>query len=166
MDERVDGVIVSAHPMDINFKQSMKGVGNSIPALKPGGVVMGFLRARRGLDDITPPEDYKPLGLVKMILRILGPSRVFWLLEKTRPGLNPEEKFLIYYSMQLIRAYELYFHVPTVTEDEVKRLGFFENYSEPQQVIDRAVKRLGLHATVAVFPEAGATFPVVKHGAS
>jgi len=163
LEEKVDGIICCSHPMDINFKQSMKGVGNSIPALKPGGVIMGFLRAARGLDDITPPEDYKPLRLVKIILRLLGPSRVFWLLEKTRPGLNAEEKFLIYYSMQLIRAYDLYFHVPTVTPDEVKRLGFFENFSDPQAVIDRALRRLGPHATVAVFPEAGATFPVVKN---
>jgi lactate racemase len=163
MDDQVDGVIVSAHPMDLNFKQSMKGVGNSIPALRPGGVVMGFLRAVRGLDDIRPPQDYKPLGLAKAILRLLGPARVLWLLEKTQKNLNPEEKFLRYYSMQLMRAYELYFHVPTVTEDEVKRMGFFENFRDPQMVIERAVRKLGLRARVAVFPEAGATFPVVKN---
>ena len=163
MDEKVDGVIVSAHPMDLNFKQSMKGVGNSIPALKPGGVVMGFLRAARGLDDITPPEDYKPLALAKAVLRLLGPSRVLWLLEKTNGGLNPEDKFLVYYSMQLMRAHDLYFHIPTINDDEVKRLGFFENFKEPQMVIERAVKKLGLRAKVAVFPESGATFPVVKN---
>jgi nickel-dependent lactate racemase len=33
----VDGIVVNAHPMDINFKQSMKCVGNSLPALRPGG---------------------------------------------------------------------------------------------------------------------------------
>lgn len=161
LKERVDGIIVNSHPMDINFKQSMKGVGNSIPALKDGGVVMGFLRAERGLDDIVPPADYKPLSLVKFILRLLGPSRVLWLLEKTKKGLNEEEKFLIYYSMQLIRAYELYFYVPTVGVDEVKRLGFFEKFNEPQAVIERGFKKLGPRAKVAVFPFAGATFPIL-----
>ncbi len=161
LKEKVDGIIVNSYPMDINFKQSMKGVGNSIPALKDGGVVMGFLRAERGLDDIIPPKDYKPLKLVKTILRLLGPSRVFWLLEKTKKGLNEEEKFLTYYSMQLIRAYELYFYVPTVSDDEVRRLGFFENFNDPQAVIERGVKRLGQNAKVAVFPHAGATFPTL-----
>ncbi len=161
LSEKVDGIIVNSYPMDINFKQSMKGVGNSIPALKDGGVVMGFLRAERGLDDIVPPADYKPLNLVKLILRVLGPSRVFWLLEKTKRGLNEEEKFLTYYSMQLIRAYELYFYVPTVSDDEVKRLGFFENFNDPQAVIERGLKRLGPNAKVAVFPLAGATFPLL-----
>ncbi|MCX7679929.1 MAG: nickel-dependent lactate racemase [Spirochaetes bacterium] len=159
--EKVDGIVVNSYPMDINFKQSMKGVGNSIPALKEGGVVMAFLRAERGLDDITPPSDSKPLWLAKMLLRALGPAKVLWLLEKTKKGLNEEEKFLVYYSMQLIRAYELYFYVPTLRDEEVKRLGFFENFREPQLVIERAKKRLGKHAKVAVFAQAGATFPIV-----
>lgn len=159
LQKPVDAIIVNSHPMDINFKQSMKGVGNSLPALKPGGVVMGFLRAERGLDDIVPPEDVKPLWLVKTILRILGPSRVFWFLNKVKKGLNVEEKFLVYYSMQVMRAYDLYFHVPTVSDEEVKRLGFFVNHQEPQQVIDAAAKKLKENVTVAVFPQAGGTFP-------
>jgi predicted aconitase len=48
-----------------------------------------------------------------------------------------------------------------VSDDEVKRLGFFENFKEPQAVIERAYKKLGAHAKIAVFPEAGATFPVL-----
>jgi hypothetical protein len=42
--------------MDVNFKQSMKGVANALPALRPGGTIMAFLRAERGLDDIVLPE--------------------------------------------------------------------------------------------------------------
>ncbi len=161
LEKQVDGIIVNSYPMDINFKQSMKCVGNSLPALKPGGVVMGFLRAERGLDDIPMPKDAKPLWLVKAILRLIGPSRVRAFLDIAKKGLNVEEKFLIYYSMQLIRQYDLYFHVPTLSAGEVKALGFFENYADPQAVIDRAVRSLGKNATVAVFPQGGATFPVV-----
>jgi nickel-dependent lactate racemase len=157
----VDGIVVNSHPMDLNFKQSMKGVGNILPALKPGGAVMGFLRAERGLDDIVLPADPKPLWLVKNLLRLLGPKRVMGFLEKVKPGLNVEEKFLMYYSMQLIRAYELYFYVPRLSDKEVKHLGFFERLAEPQAVIDRAARKLGRHAAVAVFPEAGATFPLM-----
>lgn len=162
LPQQVDGIIVNSYPMDINLKQSMKGVGNSLPALKPGGVVMGFLRAERGLDDIPLPEKSIPLGVTKRLLRLLGPSRVMWLLEKTRPGQNVEEKFLTYYSMQLIRAHDLYFHVPTLSDEEVKRLAFFQQFHDPQQVIRQGLKRLGPKATVAVFSEAGATFPILQ----
>ena len=34
MDRPVDGVITNAFPMEINFKQSMKCVGNALPALR------------------------------------------------------------------------------------------------------------------------------------
>ncbi|MCU0845953.1 MAG: nickel-dependent lactate racemase, partial [Spirochaetes bacterium] len=36
-DRRMDAIIVNSYPMDINFKQGMKCVGNSLPALKHGG---------------------------------------------------------------------------------------------------------------------------------
>lgn len=160
MDVMVDGIITNSCPMDFNFKQSMKCVGNVLPALKPKGTVMGFLRAEHGLDDIPLPKDAKPLWLVKRILRILGPSRVMGFLEKVKKGLNIEEKFLIYYSMQLIREYELYFHVPTLQPEEIKQLGFFLNFANPQEVIDQAAKKLPADARVAVFPQGGATYPV------
>jgi nickel-dependent lactate racemase len=161
LDRQVDGIIVNSYPMDINFKQSMKCVGNSLPAVKPGGTIMGFLKADRGLDDIALPEDSKPLWLVKKILRLIGPARVRGFLDKVRKGLSVEEKFLIYYSMQLIRQNELFFYAPTISEEEVKRLGFFIQCPNPEEVIKMGIKKLGKRATVAVFPEGGATFPIV-----
>jgi nickel-dependent lactate racemase len=161
LPQQVDAVVVDSHPMDINFKQSMKGVANSLPALKPGGLILGYLRAQRGIDDIRLPEDAKPLWLMKRILRLLGPSRVRWFLEKIRPGLTVEEKFLLYYSLQLIRQYDLYFYVPSLTAEEIRRLGFFKHFDTPQAVIDQACRKLARKPTVAVFPLAGATFPIV-----
>ncbi|MEW6079419.1 MAG: nickel-dependent lactate racemase [Thermodesulfobacteriota bacterium] len=164
MNRQVDGVIVNAHPMDINFKQSMKCVGNALPALKPGGTVMGFLRAEKGLDDIPEPKRSPlPLPVVKKILRLIGPSRVYAFLNLTRKGLNIEERFLYYYTMQLIRQYELLFFVPSLTAETVKALFFFNGFTHtPQDVIRAGVKRLGPRASVAVFPEGGATFPVIR----
>ncbi len=161
LDRQVDGIICNSHPFDINFKQGMRCVGNSLPALAPGGAVMSFMRAERGLDDIIPPEGAKPLWLSKFILRAAGASRVMKVLEKTRKGLNPEEKFLIYYSMQMMREYDLFIHVPTITAAEAKQLGFFVYCKTPDEVIRQAVKKIGKDARVAVFTEPGVTFPIV-----
>ncbi len=163
LDRQVDAIIVNSCPMDYNFKQSMKGVGNSLPALKPGGTVMGFLKADQGLDDVIPPAGAKPpQWLLKRIFRLMGPSRVLGFLDRTRKGLNVEERFLVYYSLQLMREYELYFYVPTITREEAKKLGYFVHSSDPQENIERAAKKLPRNARVAVFPEAGATFPIVN----
>ncbi len=161
LDRQVDGIICNSHPFDINFKQGMRCVGNSLPALAPGGAVMSFMRAERGLDDIVPPTGAKPLWLSKAILRMAGAARVMKVLEKTRKGLNPEEKFLIYYSMQMMREYDLFIHVPTLTAAEAKQLGFFVYCPTPDDVIRRAEKKIGKHARVAVFTEPGVTFPIV-----
>ncbi len=164
VDRQVDGIIVNSFPMDINFKQGMKCVGNSLPALKPGGVVMGFLRADRGLDDIKPPDKRLPLPMLKALLRLLGPARIRGFIDKVRKGLPVEDKFLLYYSMQLMRQYDLFFYVPTLGDEEAKAVSMFVKCREPSEVIRHAMKKLGKNATVAVFPEGGATFPIVGKG--
>lgn len=161
IEGRADAVITSSYPMDINFKQGMKCVGNTFPAVKPGGSVIAFMRAERGIDDIVPPEKSTPLWLAKTVLRTIGPSRVLGFLGKTRKGLNVDEKFLLYYSMQLMRQNDLYCYVPTLLREERKRLGFFVSADDPQEIVEIAARRIGRRARVAVFPEGGASFPVV-----
>ena len=158
----MDAVIVNSHPMDINFKQSMKCVGNALPALAPGGVIMGFLRAARGLDDIPLPDKPPPLFVLRTILKLVGKSNVMGFLNVIKKGLNVEERFLTYYSMRLIREYRMFFHAPSLSEKEIRHLGFFHACGRPQEVIDRGAAKLKKNAHVAVFPDGGATFPIMK----
>ena len=78
-----------------------------------------------------------------------------------RKGLNVEEKFLVYYSLQLVRQYDLFFYVPVLSEADAKQLGFFVRCHDPAEVIRHGMRKIGKNATVAVFPEAGETFPIV-----
>jgi len=161
LNHPMDAVIVNSYPMEINFKQSMKCVGNALPALKPGGVVMGFLRAERGLDDIALPDKAPPLAVLKTILRLIGKSNVMKFLDVVKKGLNVEEKFLTYYSMRLIREYQLFFYVPALSDQEIRHLGFFRHCRAPQAVIDEGARKLKKNAQVAIFPDGGASFPLV-----
>lgn len=103
------------------------------------------------------------LPVVKNILRLIGPSRVYAFLNITRKGLNIEDRFLYYYTMQLIRQYELYFFVPSLTAETVKALFFFNGFiASPQDVIQAGVRRLGPRASIAVFPEGNAPFPILS----
>jgi|GEM_PF-210010 len=165
LPEQVDGIIVNSYPMDINFKQSMKCVGNALPALKPGGAVMGFLKADRGMDDLPLPDKMRlPLFFIKGLLRIIGPKHVFALLKVIKKGLNAEETFLYYYILQLIRAHDLFLYVPSLTVEETERLFYFDHCAETGEVIRKGVKKIGHKATIAVFPEGGATYPIVFGG--
>ena len=158
---KMDGIVVNSRPMDFNIKQGMKGVANTLPALAPGGTIMAFLKADRGLDDVKLPEKAPPLWLSRTILRLLGPSRVLWFQEKTGRGEGPEDKFLVYYTLQLLREHRLFVHVPTLSRDQARSLGFFTPCSTPQEVVRMGRNKMGIGAKVAVFPEAGATFPVM-----
>lgn len=165
LPEQVDGIIVNSYPMDINFKQSMKCVGNALPALKPGGAVMGFLKADKGMDDLPLPDRMRlPLFLIKGLLRIIGPRHVFALLKVIKKGLNAEETFLYYYILQLIRAHDLFLYVPSLTAEEAERLFYFEHCADTGEVIRKGLEKIGNKATIAVFPEGGATYPIVSGG--
>lgn len=83
----------------------------------------------------------------------------FW--GKFDPNATIEERFILYYSLNLIREYHLLVYAPSLSDLEVKKLSTFYSFHEPQQVIDRGAARLQPGASVAVFPEAGATFPVL-----
>ncbi|MCX5850018.1 MAG: nickel-dependent lactate racemase [Deltaproteobacteria bacterium] len=161
LKEKVDAIIVNSFPMEINLKQSMKCIGNSLSALKPGGIVMGFLKADRGVDDVKLPDDAKPLWLVKRILRVIGPTRIRDFLDIIKKGLNVEEKFFTYYIMQLILQHDLYLYIPSLSDYEVKQLGYFKRCVRPEDVIAYGQKKLKKNAKVAVFPEGGATFPIL-----
>lgn len=162
LDQQVDGIITNSFPMDINFKQSMKCIGNSLPALKDGGAVMGFLRAENGTDDIPLPEKMSlPLWLVRIVLRVAGPKYVYDLVKLFKKDADVEDKFLYYYTMQLVRAYELFLYVPTLTKEEAEALFFFDYIETVEELVRKAVFKIGLDATVAVFPEGGATFPII-----
>ncbi len=159
---QMDAVIVNSQPMNFNFKQSMKCVGNALPALKPGGVVMAFLKAERGLDDIPLPDKPPPLFVLKTILKGIGKSRVMGFLNIVKKGLDVEQKFLTYYSMRLIREYNIFCYVPSLSEKEIRHLGFFKNCGSPDEVIEKGGRKLPGNARVAVFPDGGATFPVME----
>jgi hypothetical protein len=149
--------------MDTNFKQSMKGVGNSLGCLRPGGVVMGFLKAEKGLDDIKISDRTMPLTLLRLILRTIGPAGILKVLERNRPGMNPEEKFLAYYSLQLLTHHDVYLYVPSLSDSEFRSLAIYQRYDNPQEVISRAWATVGGKAHIAVLNDAGATYPVVKN---
>ena len=159
---QVDAIICNSSPMDVNFKQGFKCVGNSLPVLKSNGAVMGFIKADKGLDDIPLPDKLGiPLWLLKIALRLLGPSLVFTLVKLVKSDASVEELFLYYYTMQVCREYDLFLYVPTLTEDEAEAMLYFEWFEDPQKVIDRVIWKVGFFATVAVFPHGAATYAVV-----
>jgi nickel-dependent lactate racemase len=166
-DHQVDAIICNSAPMDINFKQGFKCVGNSLPVLKTGGSVMGFIKADKGLDDIPLPDTIRvPLWLLKFVLHRLGPSRVFSLVKKAKRDETVEELFLYYYTLQICRQYDLYLYVPTLTGEQASALIYFEHFTDPQKVINRVIRKIGYLADVAVFPHGSATYAVVDESRS
>ncbi|MBN2158963.1 MAG: nickel-dependent lactate racemase [Spirochaetes bacterium] len=160
--KQVDAIICNSAPMDINFKQGFKCVGNSLPVLKKNGAVMGFIKADKGLDDIPLPDKLGiPLWLLKIALRLLGPSLVFTLVKLVKSDATVEELFLYYYTMQVCRQYDLFLYVPTLSADEAEALLYFEHFTDPQKVIDRVIWKVGYFANIAVFPYGAATYTVV-----
>ena len=59
-----------------------------------------------------------------------------------------------------MRGFIILYNYKKILTEEIKQLGFFLNFANPQDVIDQAAKKLPADARVAVFPQGGATYPV------
>lgn len=160
---RFHGAIVSSNPMDINLKQGMKAVANVIPGVKTNGIIMGFLYAKKGIDDISVPDKSIPLPMLRLLLKLMGKKRMWNFVEKVVANKNPEEKFLTYYTLHLINDYRLFMYIPTISQNETKKLAVFENLPSPEAVIQKSKKFLPKNADILVMKKGGAMYPYIGH---
>ncbi len=71
VDQAADIVITASHPMDIDLRQGVKALANTIRAVKPGGVVITLVKANEGVGVFGLANKKLPLG--KNALRFLAP---------------------------------------------------------------------------------------------
>ena len=58
--EQADVVITNSFPMDADLRQSVKCIGNTLYASKPGGIMMGFARSLNGLGEMPLAKKHFP----------------------------------------------------------------------------------------------------------
>jgi len=159
--EAADVVLSNSYPMDTDLRQSIKCVGNSLYAARPGGVLLGCVRCEEGLGEIAIPPRTLPYPLLRALVRVIGGRRVLPLVERIKKGEPVEEIFVGHFGLQMLRRNHLGLFSERLPVDTGKRMGLACTFDRVQSMIDWAVRRVPRRATVWVFPYGGSTYAEV-----
>jgi hypothetical protein len=150
--------------MDLDLRQSIKCVGNSLYACKPGGVMMGCLRCDHGLGEM-PTSKTLPYPLLRALLKIVGKDRILSLVEKAKKNQPVEEVFVGHFALQMLRRNHLAIFSDNglLPPDVGKKLGLARSFRDVQQMISWSGSKAPREATVWIVPHGGATYARPRH---
>lgn len=161
--EQADVVIANSRPMDADLRQSVKCIGNTLYASKPGGVMIGMARAINGLGEMPLAKKTLPYVATRTILKVIGKNRVLPLVEKVKKDEPVEEIFISHLALQMLRRNNLaIFSDSTLLPPDIgRKMGMARSFTDVKTLMNWASSRVPSAATVWVFPYGGATYATI-----
>ncbi len=159
---QADVVIADSHPMDIDIRQSIKCIANTIAAARPGGALVALARCEEGLGEFREKvmKARVPPNLeLRKIVPGLKHKDILNFAKMLQMGV--EDQFFIYIGVQAIKRNPLYFYAPTITPEEAARFPLFEHFTDPRKTVERVAKDHP-RASVLIFPQGGVTYPILS----
>jgi lactate racemase len=158
--EQSDVVLTNSHPMDVDLRQSVKCLGNTLHACKPGGIMMGCVRSEKGVGEMPFAKKTLPYPLMRTLLRVLGKRRVLPFVEKVKKGEPVEEVCISHFGLQMLRRNHLalFTDSPHVPENIGRKMGLARSFTDVQDMVAWTATKAPAAATVWVFPCGGTTY--------
>ena len=156
-----DIVISDSHPMDIDLRQGVKALGNTVRALHPGGVMITCIRAEAGVGVFGLANRKLPLG--RKALKFLAPLLLLLVPRLKLKGMGEEDRFFLYFALQAMRRGDLLVYAPTIPMETRANLPFVTFVESLEAGLAFAKAKFPHKATVLVFPHGGSTFPILPN---
>lgn len=157
--EEADIVITNSYPMDLDFRQGVKCLANTLFAAKDGGTILALLRCEEGLGSMRIPEKIPSQKTIRRLLKLIGNKGLLFLGERIFSKIELEEKFAMYFALQAIKRNRIIIFAPTLTSDIIKEVPLFEHFLDVDEAIYQ-LKREKEYARVIIFPMGGVSYPV------
>ncbi len=166
--EQADIVISSSHPFDLDLRQGVKGIANTIMAAKKNGLIIGLLRCEQTIGDlnINFTEKIHPfiIMLVKnivfknrFIIKLIAQAMSFAIKRLPLKNIPYEMKFFLYIALRAIVRNRVFICAPALP-DKLRNI-FPDFFTSFEEAIGRAREFYPDFATVAIFPRGGVTYP-------
>jgi nickel-dependent lactate racemase len=156
--QQADAVLANSFPMDADLRQSIKCVGNSLYACRPGGVMLGCVRCEHGLGEIPIPRKTLPYHLLRTLVRVIGRHRILGLVERVKKGEPVEEVFVGHFGLQMLRRNHLGLFSRNLPPDLDRRMGMARIFDDVGRLVEWAAARAPRRATVWIFPNGGVSY--------
>ncbi len=158
--EQYDVLLLGSHPMDIDFRQGTKCLGNSLAAAREGALLIGFLRCERGLGDMTIPAAFLPPFLTGRFARELGTEKLVAIRNELAGPLNMDEIYMLQFLCEIARRFTVLIYAPALPAELMGRFGAFEHFSDLDKLLTRAKQLAPGRCAVASLPYGGIHYPV------
>jgi nickel-dependent lactate racemase len=157
-----DIVIAASFPMDLDFRQGLKALANSIRAVRPGGLMINLIRAEEGVGHMQDGRK-RPPGL--RTLKLLAPLLLKAIPRRTSGESGEEFKFFQYFALQTIRRHSVLVYAPNVPREFATAFPVAHFCWSLDALWRAAQKRLPGKADVLIAPAGGVTFPILARSA-
>ena len=154
-----DVVISSSHPMDQDLRQGVKGLANTVRALRPGGVMITCIRAEEGVGVFGLANRKMPIG--RKTLKLLTPLILLLVPYLKIKGIGEEDRFFLYFALQAMRRGDLVMYAPTIPVETRDNLPFVTFVESLEAGLAQARDKFPHKAKVLVFPHGGSTYPIL-----
>jgi len=154
-----DLVITDSCPMDQDLRQGVKALGNTIRAVRRGGVQLTLVRADEGVGVFGLANRKLPVG--RAALRRLAPVLLRVVPRMKMKGMGEEDRFFLYFALQAMRHATLLMYGPTIPAGVQENLPFVDFVATAEEGLAKARQRFPGQAEVVVFPHGGVTYPIL-----
>ncbi len=145
--------------MDQDLRQGVKALGNTVLAVKPGGVHITLVRAEEGVGVFGLANRKLPLG--RRALQTLAPLLVRLVPRLKLQGMGEEDRFFLYFALQAMRRGLLLMVAPTIPAPVKANLPFVTFVESAAEALALARRRFPGRADVLAFPSGGSTYPIL-----
>jgi nickel-dependent lactate racemase len=158
--EQADVVLANSHPMDLDLRQSVKCLGNSLYAARPGGVLLGCVRCEDGLGEMPLAKKTLPYPVMRTLLKVIGKNRVLPLVKKVKKNEPVEEVFIGHFGLQMLRRNHLgiFSNSPKLPDNIGRKMGLARSFNQVEAMMAWAAGKAPKNASVWVFPHGGAGY--------
>jgi len=162
--EPSDVVLTNSYPMEFDLRQSVKCLGNTLYACKPGGVVMGCVKSECGLGEMPLPRKTLPYAAMRTLMKVIGRKRVLPFVKKVKEGQPVEEIFIGHFGLQMLRRNHLalFSDSPVLPEDIGRKMGLARSFTNIDDLVGWTRSHAPHKASVWVFPYGGSTYSRVS----
>jgi hypothetical protein len=158
--EASDVVLTNSYPMEFDLRQSVKCLGNTIYACKPGGVMMGCVRSEFGLGEMPLPSKTLPYTAMRTLLKVIGKRRVLPFVKKVKEGQPVEEIFIGHFGLQMLRRNHLalFSDSALLPKDIGRKMGLARSFTSIDDLVAWTRAHAPRNASVWACPYGGSTY--------
>lgn len=154
--QKADIVITNSYPLDIDFRQSVKGIANTLLCAKEDGLILSITGCREGFVGGKQLKIKFP-SISYTLLRIASKLSLP-VIKNIGLGMKSESRFFLYFAAKAILRNRIIIYSPNVSDEIIKKIPVFTPFKNINDLINYIESLYPGKRDVIIFPLGGVTY--------